>query len=304
MNRLNELYDKNNTNDFTNIHSPSSSSNKIEIKDDNDFENYTKIKNKINNISTKIQVLNTKNLSNYNKNQIINNESEAKLENEINEMIINIGNDIKLIKDDIVKINNEIYTESQKENNENNENNEIINIKKNQCKYLSKILSETIINYQKINENLKKNKKEKTIRLIKIIYTCEDGTTLSDNDAENLALQEINMDNSLFQNSKEKLNEILENRNDILKIERSMRELTLMFNDLSALILSQGELLVAIDENIISASDNVKNGRNELKSAKKYAENSSSKMKWICCILLVILILIILAVVLGLTIPK
>jgi syntaxin 1B/2/3 len=295
MNRLQELYSEDKTN--TNIYSPNAhSGNVISIPEDesnNEFKEYTRINEKINNVANEIQILNLKVLSN--KPQTDSKESET----EINDMIAKIGNTVRLIKDDIGRMNNEIFNEGEN----NDKDNEIIKIKKNQCKHLSERLSDTIINYQKINENYKKNKKEDTIRKLKILYTNADGTTISDKEAEQLALQYINEDNVLFTQAKEKLSEILENRNDILRIERSMRELSQMFNDLSALILSQGEILVVIGDNVSSAVDNVQTGREELEEAKKQAENSSCKMKYICCIVLIILIILIVAVVLGVTLP-
>jgi t-SNARE complex subunit (syntaxin) len=298
MNRLQELYSEDKTN--TNIYSPNASSgNVIAIPEDesnNEFKEYARINEKINDVANEIQILNLKVSSS--KPQTDSKESE--LDTEINDMILKIGNTVRLIKDDIGRMNNEIFRDGEN----NIKDDEVLKIKKNQCKHLSQKLSDTIMNYQTINENYKKNKKNDTIRRIKLIYTNADGTTISDKEAEQLALQEFNEDNILFMQAREKLTEIMENRNDILRIESSMRELNQMFNDLSALILSQGEILVVIGDNVDSAVNNVKEGREELKIAKELAESCSSKMKYICCIVLIILIILIVAVVLGVTLPK
>lgn len=154
MNRLDELYNDTNKK-FTNIHSPISSNNMGQISyiNDNEFENYTQIKKKIEDISKEVKKIEEKVLLIKPQLNESEKEKEKETETEINDGIIKIGNNIRLVKDDIVRMNNEIFAENKRDE---KDNYEIINIKKNQCKYLSQSLSDTIIKYQKINEIVKK----------------------------------------------------------------------------------------------------------------------------------------------------
>jgi syntaxin 1B/2/3 len=74
---------------------------------------------------------------------------------------------------------------------------------------------------------------EKTVLKVKLLHTKEDGTTISDNEARELAQKVMETDNTygLFVASREQLDEVLETRTDIMRIERSMRDIKQMTDD-------------------------------------------------------------------------
>lgn len=179
-----------------------------------------------------------------------------------------------------------------------------IKIQQNQHNYLTRTFMQAINDYNAAVGENEKQLRDQAVRRIKLKYTKADGSTVSDDEARQMAAQvmEFGRTDMLFQASKETLAQVLETRQDILRIERSMRELKQIMDDLSALISEQGEVLDQVLTNVQTARQYVGSGREKLKSARDYAKKASSKMKYIVCCFAVLFI-IILAIVLGATLP-
>lgn len=181
----------------------------------------------------------------------------------------------------------------------------VIKIQQNQHQHLLKNFQEAMNRYQQVQADSKKAYNEQTVRRIKMKYQTEDGSTIDDERAQELAQQVLEMgaEDVLFQQSKDMVAQIIETRNDILQIENSMRELNQLFTDLAVLVNEQGEVLDVILQNVQSSLKYVEKGRDELAKGKKYAKSSRKKMCWLIMVVFVIF-LFILAPVLGATIKK
>ena len=246
------------------------------------FADFTKVKNELNSLSKSIDNLKS-------KNQLIKTKTNTKNdEDEINKLIQKICNDIKTAKISI--------TEFSKT--EVNNDDELIDIKKNQIKFLSKKLSDILNDYQSASEEFKNIKMERTVRMIKIQYS--DDPRMTDEKAVELAQSAILTDAPIFSQAKDKLVQIIENRNDILKIENSMRELNQIFVDVAILVNEQGEAIVNIGNNVAIANNHMTKGISELKEAKGFSKKGRKKM---CCLIVItcIIFAFVLAVVLGIT---
>jgi syntaxin 1B/2/3 len=285
MNRLDELYSPSNRDGEANIESII-----VNIDNDNDeFKDFADIQKDIDNVAK--EIINFKKRINS-----ANSIDQKKDDEDVTNKSIEIGNLLKSIKDKIEIMNKSINDQAQT-NTDTNNNEEIAKIRRNQCTQLSKRLSNIIADYQKTNESYKTMKKNRAARLIKISY----GESITDEKAQEMAQEVIEGKREIFQQSKNKLAEIMENREDILRIERSMRELNQMFNDLSILVNEQGEVIIQVHDNVIDANKKVEKGREELGKAKEYQKKSRRKMVWLVgCI--GVIFLIILAVVLGFTV--
>jgi syntaxin 1B/2/3 len=284
MNRLNELYSPSEKDGVAEVESV-----KVHFDDsDDEFKDFSEIQKDLNSV--------TKEISNFKSriNSTKFNIDQKKEDDEVNDMSIEIGKLLKTIKDKIGIMNKSINEQAQA-NIKNNE--EIARIRRNQCTQLSKRLSDIITDYQTINGDYKIMKKNSAARLIKISY----GESITEEQAQELAQEVIEGKREIFQQSRDKLAEIMENREDILRIERSMRELNQIFNDLAILVNEQGEVIIQIHDNVVDANNKVEGGRAELGKAKEYQKKSRRKMTYLVCCVFVIF-LIILAVVLGFTV--
>jgi t-SNARE complex subunit (syntaxin) len=199
---------------------------------------------------------------------------------------------IKIIKNNLDKFNNSWTSNDD----------EICKIIKQQKKSLLNKLSDMIVDYQEVNLLYKTEKKNTIIRMVKIKNFDKN---LSEEQLETIAQEIIQTDSAstIFQNSKDKLHTIMENRNDVVKIEQSMRELNQMFMDLSLLINEQEEGIHNITHNVENSNKSMIKGHDELQEAKKYQKKSSKKICYIIGLLFVIF-LFILAIVLGTILGK
>lgn len=163
----------------------------------------------------------------------------------------------------------------------------VIRIEENQRRYILFRLNQAMREYQKEQDLVKKMYRAQTERQIKIKYTNSDGSAIDDETAKELALEvlENNMTTSIFWQSRDVLDQIIETRNDIYRIEQSMRLLNQLFNDLAFLVHEQGEIMDVVQKNIENATRFVVTGRQELKKARKYQRRSRRKL---CCLLLVL----------------
>jgi syntaxin 1B/2/3 len=287
MDRFNELYSPSEKNGAFGMESE-----KIKIDDnDDEFKDFAEIQKDLNNVTKEIMnfklKINSLNSTTFN----IDQKKEDEL---INDISTEIGKLLKTIKDKIDAMNKSINEQAQAKigNNE-----EIAKIRRNQCNQLSKRLSDIITDYQIINGDYKIMKKNKAARLIKLSSV----EPITEEQAQELAQEVIDGRREIFQQSRDKLAEIMENRDDILRIERSMRELNQMFNDLAILVNEQGTVIIQVHDNVVEANTNVEGGRAELAKAKVYQKKSRRKMTYLVCCITVIF-LIILAVILGFTI--
>lgn len=179
----------------------------------------------------------------------------------------------------------------------------VIKIQQNQHAHLLKTFLAAVQDYQKIQNDNQKAYHEQTRRRIQMKYTNADGTTIDDATAERLATEALEQgtENEIFQQSKDELQRIIENRNDIYRIEQSMRELNQLFNDLAMLVNEQQEALDNILTNVQNSVKYVEKGREELQKAKKHAKKSRKKFCWLIVIVFVIFMFV-LAAILGATV--
>lgn len=185
-------------------------------------------------------------------------------------------------------------------------NSAIIRISDNQYAYFVTKLTTVMAEYQRQQAANEAFYKAQTKRQIKIKYTNQDGTAISDVQAESLAEQVLqnNMSSYIFQQSKDVLASIIETRNDIYRIEQSMRDLNQLFNDLAFLVNEQGELLDVILANVQQTTRYVEAGRKELKKARKYQKKSRKKLICIVVCALVIVAAFVIAILLGSFVKK
>lgn len=180
----------------------------------------------------------------------------------------------------------------------------VIKIQENQHAHLLRTFLAVVNTYQQLQGENEKHYREQTQRRIKMRYTNEDGSTIDDDRAAELAQEaiEFGTENAIFQQSKDTLAMIMENRNDIYKIEQNMRELNQLFHDLAVLVNEQGEVMNQILQNVEHANQYVEKGRKELAKAKKYHKKSRKKF---CFIIIGVAVVVgfLLAVILGFTIP-
>lgn len=179
-----------------------------------------------------------------------------------------------------------------------------IKIQQNQHSRLSRQFMQYIDDYNTAVSDNEKQLREQAVRRIKLKYTKADGSTVSDDEARQMAAQvlEFGRTDMLFHASKEMLAQVLETRQDILRIERSMRELKQIMDDLSSLINEQGDIMDQVLANVQNSVQYVKSGREKLKDAREYAKKASGKMKWIVLCICFILCGVI-AIVLGTQLP-
>lgn len=179
-----------------------------------------------------------------------------------------------------------------------------VQIQKNQHAHLARCFMQYIGEYHAAVTENERMLREQAVRRIKTKYTKADGSTVTDEEAKELAQQVLEFGRSdvLFSQSKEVLESVLQNREDIMRIERGMRELSQMTSDLAALVLEQGEILDVIAENVKTSVSYVQSANKHLTNAREMAEETSSNIKYVgicaACIFIIIL-----AVVLGATIP-
>jgi len=180
----------------------------------------------------------------------------------------------------------------------------IVKIQENQHAHLTRAFLQATNDYKVVTAENEKMLKEQTVRRIKLKYRNEDRTTISDEQAEQMAMEvlQLGQTDAIMQQSKDTLAQILETRKDFLRIEQSVRELGDMFNDLATLLNEQGELMDQIGANVLKSIDYVEKGREELNKAKKYQKKSRKKMVWMI-VLIAIIFLFVLASVLGATVP-
>ena len=236
MNRLNEL------NDLDSEHEINTNQVVIDIEPQI-FQDYTSLIKKLKLIENNIKELKFS-IENY---EIISKERDEK----IIEMQTKLGNEIKATKSQIENLTREIFSPNSEE---------IINIKKQQNKALIQRLSDIIRDYQELNNEYKNKKTKVIVHMIQITHADQNLTDEQTQEiAQDLIISGANL--NLFSQSKDKLAEIIENKNDILRIEQSMKELNQMFIDLAILVNEQGEGLVDIDKNVDRANNVVESGR-------------------------------------------
>jgi syntaxin 1B/2/3 len=179
----------------------------------------------------------------------------------------------------------------------------VIRIQQNQHAHLLKMYMNAVKEYQAAQKENEQAYVDQTRRQIMTKMREADGSTISAERAQELALEAIEQgtENGLFQQSKDTLARIVETRNDIYRIEQSMRELNQLFQDLAVLVNSQQESMDIILLNVEASVTYVKKGRAELKIAKDHAKKGSKKFRWLLVIVFVV-IMFVLALVLGATV--
>eukprot|EP00758_Cryptobia_borreli_P013932 Tbor_TRINITY_DN5881_c6_g1::TRINITY_DN5881_c6_g1_i1::g.5996::m.5996/K08486/STX1B_2_3; syntaxin 1B/2/3 len=235
--------------------------------------------------------------------QTVDLDNASYISKEIHELTGNINEKIKCVKNDLEMMKKGTQALSTTEESV-HANAAVIKIQENQHSYLLRNFMTAVTQYQQIQGDAKKQFRDQTERRIRIQYTNEDGSTIDDTRARELAQEVIDYgtENAIFQQSADTLMMIMETRNDIHNIEHSMRELTQLFTDLAVLVSDQGDIMDQILSNVQNSNKYVEKGRSELKAAKKHAKSSRSKL----CILIVgvaIIFGILLAVILGYTLP-
>lgn len=242
-----------------------------------------------------IEETNKKIIETENKIREINNNYDQEFINQNKKFI---ETNIKNIHDSLIKL--KVDTDILKQT---DEHIILIKIQENQHAHLSRKYLNTINQYREACDNITKQKFEEIKRHVKIKYTNEKGISISDEElnrlTKNIILNEKN--DSIFQQSKDTLTEILETRSDILRIERSLQDLNCMFNDIAALITEQGEILDNIADNVNTASNKVQHGNQTIRETRIYTKKSCKRYCW--CIAL-ILILLVLSIVLAFVLPK
>jgi len=166
-----------------------------------------------------------------------------------------------------------------------------LRIMENQHGFLLKQFVETMKIYHNVQAENEKKYKEQVVRRLKTKFTNDDGSTISEARANEMAneLLQNGASDQIFQQSKHKLESIIETRNEVVKIEKAIRELAQLFTDLASLVQEQGELLNDISHNMRTTNQYMEKGISELKKAKTYSKKSRKKMIYlICCILIVI----------------
>jgi syntaxin 1B/2/3 len=179
----------------------------------------------------------------------------------------------------------------------------VIRIQQNQHAHLLKMYMNAVKEYQAAQKENEQAYVDQTKRQIMTKMREADGSTISAERAQELALEAIEQgtENVLFQQAKDTLARIVETRNDIYRIEQSMRELNQLFQDLAVLVNSQQESMDIILLNVEASVTYVKKGRAELKIAKDHAKKGSKKFRWLLVIVFVV-IMFVLALVLGATV--
>lgn len=231
-------------------------------------------------------------------------QKAAALGEEIETITHSVNGATKSVKDALEKMKK--GTEKLKKDPETaSANAAVIKIQENQHAHLLRTFLSVVNTYQQLQGENEKHYREQTQRRIKMRYTNEDGSTIDDARAAELAQEaiEFGTENAIFQQSKDTLAMIMENRNDIYKIEQNMRELNQLFHDLAVLVNEQGEVMNQILQNVEQANQYVEKGRKELAKAKKYHKKSRKKF---CFIILGVAVVVgfLLAVVLGFSLPK
>eukprot|EP00759_Apiculatamorpha_spiralis_P011213 PhF_6_TR18626/c0_g1_i1/m.27228 len=190
---------------------------------------------------------------------------------------------------DILKVMDEDVKKTKEENDSSRVAE--LRIMENQHAFLLKQFIETMKIYHNVQSDNEKKYKQQVVRRLQTKCRNEDGSTISEAKAQEMAEQIManGSSDALFQQSKHKLEEIIETRNEVVKIEKAIRELHQLFVDLGSLIQQQGEVLDDIALNMRTTNKYMEKGIKELKTAKKYTKKNRKKMIWIImCILIII----------------
>ncbi|CCW62332.1 unnamed protein product [Phytomonas sp. EM1] len=171
-------------------------------------------------------------------------------------------------------------------------NSSIVRIQDNQYRYLLGKLMQVMEIYRKLQMANESSYKDHTKRQIKIMYKNSEDIEIDDETAERLAQQVLdnNLNDYIFQQSKDVLLGIIETRNDIYRIEHSMRELNRIFNDMAVMVEEQGELMDVILTNVKNSARYVEVSLSELKKARKLQKKV--KKKFICIVIIVAVVLL------------
>eukprot|EP00760_Papus_ankaliazontas_P028640 PhM_4_TR3822/c0_g1_i1/m.61657 len=166
-----------------------------------------------------------------------------------------------------------------------------VRIMENQHGFLLKQFIDVMKQYHTMQTENEKKYKDQVVRRLKTKFQNDDGSTISEAKAQQMAddLLKNGDQDRIFQQSKHKLEQIIETRNEVIRIEKSIRELQQLFVDLAALVHEQGEILNDISDNMTTTMEYMEEGVKQMKQARKYNRKSRKKMMWaILCLLIII----------------
>ncbi len=117
--------------------------------------------------------------------------------------------------------------------------------------------------------------KDMVARRIKIKYTQQDGTTLSDDEARTMAQQlvETNQHDQVFAQAREELQRVMRTYDEMQQVEKSMMQLHQMFCDLQILVNEQGEGIDVVQQSVEKSHARLEKGNADLTQARKHSKS-------------------------------
>eukprot|EP01071_Lankesteria_metandrocarpae_P001362 Lankesteria_metandrocarpae@DN1495_c0_g1_i1.p1 len=175
-------------------------------------------------------------------------------------------------------------------------------IRDNLHQALTRKFRDTLLEYQTVQTEYKKEVKEKVTRQVKIV--CPEVTEaemeqiVESGEVTELIRARITgvQAHTSLQNA---LSDLQDKYRDIRRLEKNVSELHQLFVDLATLVDAQGELLDQIEYSVNSAKDYTEKAEKELVTARRHQKSAQKRMCWlsVCLVVLAVIVCIPLIVV-------